>query len=153
MKVMFFYSTFENLGIEYLSAVLKKAGHQTRLLFDPGLFNDPFIKIKPLKDFFNFNQYLIDQAIAYNPDIFAFSSTSSTYLSALGIAKKIKKITQKKIIFGGIHAASVPEDVIREESIDYVYSEEFDCPGFELKGSSSEGLYLYEVKNESLGGE
>ncbi|MBU1087810.1 MAG: B12-binding domain-containing radical SAM protein [Candidatus Omnitrophica bacterium] len=120
MKIMFFYSAFENLGIEYLSAVLKKSGHETRLLFDPGLFNDPFITISPLRSFFNFDQYLLDQAIAYAPDIFVFSATSSTYLNALQFAKKIKHLMGKKIVFGGIHPTSVPQDVIAEQAIDYV---------------------------------
>jgi len=42
MRVVFVYAGFENLGIEYLSAVLKRAGHETRLAFDPRLFNDQF---------------------------------------------------------------------------------------------------------------
>ena len=38
MKITFVHLGKENLGIEYLSAVLKKACHQTFLASDPGLF-------------------------------------------------------------------------------------------------------------------
>ncbi len=35
------YPAYENLGIEYLSAVLTECGHRTFLLYDPVLFNEP----------------------------------------------------------------------------------------------------------------
>ncbi len=36
--------------------------------------------------------------------------------------------------------------IARENEIDYVYSKEFDCDGFEEMGVSEEGLHLYAVK-------
>ena len=43
MKIAFIYPEFENIGIEYLSSVLKANGHETELFFDPKLFNDTII--------------------------------------------------------------------------------------------------------------
>ena len=37
MKILFVFRNNEWLGIEYLSAVLKQAGHTTDLVFDPGV--------------------------------------------------------------------------------------------------------------------
>ena len=48
MRVLFISSSCESLGIESLSAVLKQAGHQVRLVFDPQLFDDNFIFNGPL---------------------------------------------------------------------------------------------------------
>jgi hypothetical protein len=41
------------------------------------------------------------------------------------------------------------EIALRKTKIDYVYSEEFNCPGFEIRGVSSEGFHLYEVVSKS----
>lgn len=38
-------------------------------------------------------------------------------------------------------------EIAKKYKIDYVYTPEFNCTGFNLKGVSEEGLYLYEVKN------
>jgi len=35
--------------------------------------------------------------------------------------------------------------IAREKNIDYIYSSEFECDGFELEGVSFEGFYLYKV--------
>ena len=42
MHITFVHSHYENLGIEYISAVLKQAGHKTDLVFEPGLFHNFF---------------------------------------------------------------------------------------------------------------
>lgn len=38
------------------------------------------------------------------------------------------------------------EEIAEEHEIDYIYSYEFDCEGFEEKGVSREGFHLYKVK-------
>ena len=47
MRVLFFYRGQENMSIEYLSSVLKKAGHSTDLIFDYG-FDDTYIYELPI---------------------------------------------------------------------------------------------------------
>ena len=58
-------------------------------------------------------------------------------------------LTNKKFSFSKFMNSNCEDkiSIARMEEIDYVYSFKFDCPGFELKGSSSEGAYLYEVKS------
>ncbi len=36
-------------------------------------------------------------------------------------------------------------EIAKQKNINYVYSQEFECNGFEIKGISGEGLHLYEV--------
>ena len=40
MRVAFVCLGRENLGVEYLSAVSKAAGHEVQLAYDPGLFSE-----------------------------------------------------------------------------------------------------------------
>ena len=56
-------------------------------------------------------------------------------------------ITNKLVRFSYFMEASCKDKIIiaRDKNIGYVYSPKFDCEGFELKGKSREGLYLYEV--------
>ncbi|MFH1460440.1 MAG: radical SAM protein [Candidatus Omnitrophota bacterium] len=147
MKIMFYYSAFENLGIEYLSAVLKQSGHKTRLLFDPGLFNDPFLSIKPLAKIFNWEKKLLREFTQYNPGLVAFSVTSSTYLAALDFSKKLKKITKIKIVFGGIHASAVPEVVIKDDAVDYLIVGEAEEALLELVEALENNKPINSIKN------
>jgi hypothetical protein len=46
MRLLFIQSEFENIGIEYVSAALKRAGHPTDLVFIPKPFENTSFKIK-----------------------------------------------------------------------------------------------------------
>ncbi len=71
MKVLFYYRGRESLGIEYLSAVLKRAGHQVDLIFDPGLDNNFYWNSKMLKAFHN-EELMIKRAERFSPDLVGF---------------------------------------------------------------------------------
>ena len=65
MRVLFFFQNSENLGIEYLSASLKKAGHQTDLLFDPSAED---LAVGSFRSFVNFSFETIRRKIdSYQP--------------------------------------------------------------------------------------
>ncbi len=46
MKIVFVYKGAENLGIEYISSLLKSEGHQVHLFFDPAIFSGDLINNK-----------------------------------------------------------------------------------------------------------
>lgn len=143
MRISFVYKGFENIGIEYLSSVLKKGGHQTRLAFDPALFDDQFIKLKPLGRFFDYSGQIIKQVKDYNPELVVFSVVSSDYQWALRTAREIKRISSAHITFGGIHPSSVPEIVLENQCVDSVVIGEGEfallelADGLERRGASS----------------
>lgn len=115
MKVCFVYGAHENLGIEYLSSVLKQAGHQVQLAFDPLLFNDAYINVPFLKGFFGYRQKLLDEIFSGEPDLIAFSVVTDDFQWACQIALDIKKVRKDiPIVFGGIHPTSLPEYVIQQ---------------------------------------
>jgi radical SAM superfamily enzyme YgiQ (UPF0313 family) len=122
MKITFVHLGRENLGIEYLSASLKRAGHKVFLAHDPGLFSreDNILYVPFLEKFFSRKKAVLNEVEKSNPDIVAFSVYTSTYPWALDVAGEVKKKIGAKIVFGGIHATLVPETVIQNDVVDYV---------------------------------
>lgn len=126
MKIAFLFPAFENLGIEYLSASLKRAGHQTSLFFDPRLFDDTFFYSATLSKIFDERKHNLHRLLLWEPDIVAVSVLSDIYQWALDMARQIKNSTTAKIIFGGIHPTSVPDIVIQNDNVDFVVQGEGD---------------------------
>jgi len=121
MNITFVYGGFENLGVEYLSASLKKAGHSVSLVYSPKLFDDTMLEIKQFAGIFTHYDNLAKRVIASKPEIVAFSVVTDDFIWALKIARKIKKIDPNiKTIFGGIHVTSVPKNVIKQKEVDYL---------------------------------
>jgi len=117
MKILFYYNSGEHIGLEYLSAYLKDKGHETELIFDPGLGNNFFLNL-PILNKFCSDENILKKAKRFNPDIVAFSCISNLYPVIKRIAKKIKAELNIPIIIGGIHPTSIPEDVIKEDCFD-----------------------------------
>ncbi|MBZ0167050.1 MAG: cobalamin-dependent protein, partial [Candidatus Omnitrophica bacterium] len=128
MKVTFAYADDENLGLQYLSAMLKQHGHHTELVFDPALFNDCQVSIKPLSKLFNFEEQVVDDIISSEPDLIGFSLLTDNYHWFQRIATAIKARVDIPIVVGGIHATSVPDVVIQEPFVDYLITGEGEYP-------------------------
>lgn len=107
MRITFVHIGREHLGIEYLSSMLKQAGHQTFLAYDYGLFSneDNVLNISFLEKIFSMKKKVINKINETQPDLVAFTAYTSTYPWACEMAKQIKKENRIKIVFGGIHAA------------------------------------------------
>ena len=103
MKIAFVSRENEWRGVEYISEVLKQAGHQVELFIDPQLFSDGFIYYKKLSNFFNSQDQLIKDLKHYNPDLIGMSIISGAYSWAVNITKRIKQEMSIPIIVGGIH--------------------------------------------------
>lgn len=116
---MFLYRGAESMGIEYLSAFLKKEGHATDLIFDPG-FDDTFYFSFPFLKQLNRWPYLIKRVKCFKPDILAVSSITNTYPYIRELIKKIKESYNCYTVIGGVHASIIPEYIIREGLFDAV---------------------------------
>lgn len=146
MKITFFYARTEHIGIEYLSSILKKDGHETSLVFSPirTKSDDSLFK----KIFFKTDHELANEILSENPDIVAFSAITDLYGRMLGVAKKIKRLNpQLKIIFGGMHTTSVPEIVIAEPCVDYICIGEGLDAFPELINALKKNIYSYNIPN------
>lgn len=147
-KVGFIYPAYENLGIEYLSANLKKNGFNSRLFLDPVLFSESgIIDNKLLATLFSFRKYLLKEIINYQPDLLCFSVITDNYLWACEWAKEIKKYISVPIIFGGIHPTSTPDIVIKHQCIDFVCVGEGEETIVELAQAIKNGVKNYSIKN------
>lgn len=120
MRILFIANTGESLGVEYLSAYLKKQGHVVSLVFDPMLFRDYFFTNTALSRIFNMRESIAEEAVKYCPDVVLFSVLSGTYRWSVELAGSIKRRTKAVVIFGGIHPTSVPEVVLRNNVVDFV---------------------------------
>ena len=121
MKVTFLHNGYESLGIEALSAALKKSGLETSLVIDPCLFEESgFWRLKGPARFFNLRKETMELLKAEKPDLLCFSVFTDNYRWALGWAEAAKKELGVPVAFGGIHPTSVPEKVIAKDCVDYV---------------------------------
>ncbi|MFH1397334.1 MAG: radical SAM protein [Candidatus Omnitrophota bacterium] len=153
-KAIFIYPGYENLGIEYLSASLKKAGFQTELVLDPVLFNESgFIRNKLFAKTFNFRRDVLREIKENKPDLVCFSVISDNIFWAAELAREIKEKIIVPIVFGGIHPTSVPDKVIKIDSVDFICVGEGDSAIVELgegiiKNSKNKNVQNIWFKNE-----
>jgi radical SAM superfamily enzyme YgiQ (UPF0313 family) len=101
-KILFVESAMRNekLGIMYLSAVLKQAGHDTLLC---------------CVDKENVHDSITD----FDPDWLAISLVTGTHKKLLLLTKELKQLYGLPTIAGGPHATFFPEE-IPENAVDYV---------------------------------
>lgn len=148
MKIAFAYPAFENLGIEYMSAVLKKNGYRTILLFDPQLFSDLFLNVKILKRIFSYNKEVFAEIVNQKPNVIVFSVVSDNFGWACGYAEKIKRdFPHIKIVFGGPHVTAVPRNVLSNWFIDYIIIGEGEYPLLELVQALDKKKSCEHIKN------
>lgn len=121
MRVVFVALGQEQLGISILSAVLRRAGHETALVFNPALFHDRYyFDVPVLRDVFDRTSRVVEEAAALEPDLLAFSVLTPTYQWCLDVARRVKAKVGCPVIFGGVHPSAVPEVCLEESAVDYV---------------------------------
>jgi radical SAM superfamily enzyme YgiQ (UPF0313 family) len=122
MKVSFITSGQESLGVEALSAYLKRNNHQVRLFFDPQTFGGSiFLRVNFLKKIFDLKEKIISEVIQWEPDLIGFSCMVHNYQWSLEIAREIRKRAPSlPIIFGGIQPTSMADEVLENDCVDMV---------------------------------
>ena len=93
------------LGIGYLSAVLKRAGHPVELIH----------LVRPAA-----RDELIEAVRATFPDLVAFSATTLQFSKVKELAGWIKEDLGLPIACGGVHPTTAPEEAIAVEDLDYI---------------------------------
>lgn len=125
----------EKLGLMYISAVVRRAGHHSQLFLE-GAEGAAFV----------------DRVVAARPDLVAFSVTTGMHRWALEVAARIKARTETRILFGGPHATYSPE-VIEKDPVDLVCRGEGEEAMDELlaalaSGTSPRNIANFWVKEE-----
>ncbi len=148
MKVVFAAMGEDNLSIESLSAVLKQAGHETALAFDPALFDESmYFHIDWLARLFSQRTKVIQKIVRLHPDLVAISVFSNNYRWACAIAEGVKRHLSVPIIFGGVFATNCPETVIANPHVDMVCLGEGEQPIVELANSMAKGAIDHTIQN------
>lgn len=147
MRILFFATGQELLGIEYLSAALKRDGHEVELAFDPGLGDFlGFIDIPLLKNLTNENWYL-EKVRSFKPDLVAFSCLTNLYSFARDKARLIKKHFNIPAVIGGIHPTILPEYVLENPDFDMLCIGEGDEAMPELVRKMEKGEDYFDTRN------
>lgn len=148
MKIVFAAMGEDNLSTESLSAVLKQAGHETALAFDPALFDESmYFHIGWLARLFSQRTKVIRKIARLSPDLVAISVFSNNYQWACAIAEGVKQQLSVPIIFGGVFATNCPETVIANPHVDIVCLGEGEQPLVELVNSMAKGTIDHTIKN------
>ncbi|HIJ65696.1 MAG TPA: B12-binding domain-containing radical SAM protein [Candidatus Hydrogenedentes bacterium] len=120
MKVGFYIPGYEHVGIGYLSAALKQAGHETIGFFDPMICNEGIFRNRLSARVLDLEDYVVEQIVQSDLHLLAFSVVTNNYPRICRIARKVKKRRGIKTVFGGIHCSSVPDQVIKNPDVDFL---------------------------------
>jgi radical SAM superfamily enzyme YgiQ (UPF0313 family) len=93
------------LGIGYLSAFLRRGGHETELIH----------LVRP-----ETRNGLIEAVSRSGADLVALSATTLQFGKVRQLAAWVKEDLGLPVICGGVHPTTVPEEVVREPAIDYI---------------------------------
>lgn len=138
MKILFVYPNVVkypkhiSVGIAYLSAMLKKHGHNTSLI-------DTTFGMKDSK--------ILSKVKAFAPDLVAVSCVSANFPYATHVATIIKKENKVPIIVGGIHPTADPEEALLKECFDMVCIGEGEDALLELVTSMEKGYQDTSIQN------
>ena len=122
MKIIFPVMGAENISAACMVSLCKDLGHCVKVAFDRALFDDKqYFSIGFLAKLFDKKKQVVKEIIKEKPDILAMSVFADNYQWSLDLVRKVKeKHTNFVTVWGGIHPTSVPEDVIKEDLVDFV---------------------------------
>lgn len=150
MKINLICLGHENIGLEYISASLKKQGYDT-VLTKAGVAIQSYYLLGKLINKIPYSQRyrenVIETVVSSMPDLIGFSVFSDTYGWSREIAEGIKRRINVPVVFGGIHPTAVPEEVIKEDFIDYVCVGEGEEAMVELVQVLGRGGDVANIKN------
>src|SRR3989338_5287862 len=129
MKILFLQrDPFIKFGIAVLSSVLKSRNHECELLVD-SLESD-----------------MVKKAVDLNPDIVAFSVTTSEYAWICEVGKKVKDKLNKPIVCGGPHPTFY-RDFIKEDYLDAICLGEGEGAILDLAEAQQKGQDISAIRN------
>ena len=121
MRVLFYYRGSEHIGLESIMSYVESKGHLVELIYEPALGDNGYIDIPWLNNFFYNDEFVINKALRFKPDVICFSAITNLYMPIKKLARQFKKLMPKvPIICGGIHPTSLPEETIEEDCFDMI---------------------------------
>ncbi|MBM3250102.1 MAG: B12-binding domain-containing radical SAM protein [Candidatus Omnitrophica bacterium] len=143
MRLLFSTTSHELLGVEYLSAVLKRAGHTTGLAYEVGLDGTFYFPRGGKRD----HSGILKKIKSFKPDMVLFSTTTNFFPWVKEVAGAIKEHYSVPVIVGGIHPTVCPERTISEPAIDMICLGEGEEALVELADKMERKRDFYDTKN------
>ncbi|MFZ4396986.1 MAG: B12-binding domain-containing radical SAM protein, partial [Kiritimatiellia bacterium] len=115
------------LGLAYIAAYLERNSIKVKII-------DLHAEEESLAELLNTS--------GINPNFIGITATTMTFAPALATATECrKKYPNAKITLGGVHPTILPEEALREQTVDYVIRGEGELPFYELvSGAAIEGI-------------
>lgn len=132
MKVLFLNPQQEMGGIQCLSAFLKRAGHETALVNDPNLFDNPWVQYPILSKLFEDHFSILKQIDELSPDLIGLSAVTDDFSWALKWARRIKEHLNIPVVLGNTHSTFHPEECLKHDCIDFIIRGEGELTLLEL---------------------
>ena len=148
MHVLFLNPQVEMAAYQCLSSYLKANGHETSLVNDSKLFDNPWFKNELFSNIFDDEQRILEEIRKAKPDLIGFSVVHDEYLWALKWSQKIKETLGIPIVWGNTYPTFHPEDALKHDCVDYIVRGEGEITLLELveameaKGNLKEVLGL-----------
>ncbi len=120
-------------GIAAMSAILKKSGHDCRVIVDDNTMTPA-----------DYARHLDD----YKPDVFGFTCMSFQWQPVAERSRWVKAAKpETPVIVGGYHPTSLPEMVLRHDAVDMICQGEGDLAIVELCDKMAKGEDLRKIQN------
>lgn len=112
-----------SLGLGYLASIALGKGHEVKMV-DTLLegFNQSRVFNETFNEWGLSDEAVVEKVRNYNPDLIGITCTFTSrwpIVKRLSLAIK-RKFPNKKIIVGGIHPSSSPQEVLKEEGVDFI---------------------------------
>ncbi len=147
MRIAFVYKNAEWLGVEYLVAVLREAGHEVELLFDSGV-GDMEFKFNFLRKYMKAEDVMLAKARKFKPQLIAISCLNNMTLWAKSMCTLFKKEFNVPILLGGLQPTMVPEMFMANDwDVDIICRGEGEDAILELCNTMEKGEIDCTIKN------
>jgi radical SAM superfamily enzyme YgiQ (UPF0313 family) len=144
MKIVFYDTLLENIGVQLLSSILKTKNYNVDIVYVPESA-DPF---NFMRDYDSKLTRAINDIMELKPELVGFSVYTHNYQFYRSIAKEIKKLDPSIIIlFGGIHVTLSKSLVLQDEFVDFAIVGEAEEAIVELLEEIQNGRNYEKVKN------
>jgi anaerobic magnesium-protoporphyrin IX monomethyl ester cyclase len=115
------------LGLGYVASMLEERGHEVKII------DREVIKRKLRANFKKLDDITIKKLKVYKPNLIGMSATTALIPDTYHIANICKRLSDAKIILGGIHATILPERTLKEcREIDIIVRREGEYPICEI---------------------
>lgn len=142
MRVVVCNRLTEYLGVEILSALLKQAGHEVRLVFEPDLMTAAFLRTLPerLRGLMDSAERAARRVVELEPDLVLFPSEINSFDWCTRVGQRVAEARPgTHLLHGGFHTTSTPEQCIDKDGVTMLCVGEGDLAVPELVDALAEG--------------